>query len=333
MNESFDLITIGDSTIDTFIRIHDAEVECDINHEECKICLSYGSKIPVDAIAHGVAGNAANVAVGGARLGLSTAIYTNLGDDEHGKTIKTALAKEKVAGDYIKVNSGKESNLSVVLTFQGERTIFVYHQKWFYQLPKLAPCKWVYFTSLAETFVDTNIVDEVCYYIETSEAKLVFGPGTHQIKADIKRYPKLLEKCEVLIVNKEEAGLIVGNEEANPQAHDIERELLSKLLLLGPKIVVMTDGAQGSYGSDGQNYFKCGIFPVQLVEKTGAGDGFSSAVVAAFIAGKPLDEALVWGTINASHVISSIGPQKGLMTKDELEGHRKTVPELVASKF
>ncbi len=42
MAETFDLITIGDSTIDTFVKIHDANVECDINHEEGKICLHYG---------------------------------------------------------------------------------------------------------------------------------------------------------------------------------------------------------------------------------------------------------------------------------------------------
>src|SRR3990167_10211854 len=81
---SYDLITVGDSTIDTFIKIHDASVECDINHEECKICLRYGSKIPVDAIAQTVAGNAANVTLGCSSLGLKCAIYTNLGGAEHG---------------------------------------------------------------------------------------------------------------------------------------------------------------------------------------------------------------------------------------------------------
>src|SRR3989338_10535167 len=110
----FDLITIGDSTIDTFIKIHDATVECDINHEQCKICVPYGAKIPVDSIAHGVAGNAANVAVACAKLGLKAAIYTNLGDDDYGKNIREKLEKEQVARDYIKINPGRESNLSVV---------------------------------------------------------------------------------------------------------------------------------------------------------------------------------------------------------------------------
>ena len=70
MADIFDVIAIGDSTIDTFIRIHEATVECDINRRDCKICLAYGAKIPVDKIAHGVAGNAANASVSFAMLRL-----------------------------------------------------------------------------------------------------------------------------------------------------------------------------------------------------------------------------------------------------------------------
>ena len=210
MDKRFDLIIIGDSTIDTFIKIHDASIECDVNKQDCKICVPYGSKIPVDSIAYGVAGNAANVAVGATRLGLKTAIYTNLGDDNQGKTIKQTLEEEGVVADYINVNPGKKSNLSVVLTFQGERTIFVYHQDWFYKLPDLAPSLWVYLTSMGESFTDSNIMDQVCRFVEKTGAKLVFSPGTHQLKADIKRYPKILERCEILIVNLEEAKKILG---------------------------------------------------------------------------------------------------------------------------
>ena len=330
MDKTFDLITIGDSTIDTFIKIHDATVECDINHRDCKICISYGAKIPVDSIAHGVAGNAANVAVGAARLGLKTATYTNLGDDEHGRTIRATLEQEGIDPTYIKVNAAKESNLSVVLTFKGERTIFVYHQDWYYHLPDLKPCAWVYLTSLAETFTNSNIINEVCSYVGKARAKLAFGPGTFQLKADVKKYPRLLEKCDVLFVNMEEAKQIL---EIDQQDSLEVRDILSKMLLLGPKIAVVTDGSNGSYASDGQKYLKAGIFPTQLVEKTGAGDAFASGFLAALFYSESLEEAMIWGTINAAHVISVVGPQRGLMTKDELIRHRKAEAHLVATSF
>lgn len=329
-DKTFDLITIGDSTIDTFIKIHDATVECDINRQSCKICVPYGAKIPVDSIAYGVAGNAANVAVACSKLRLGTAIYTNLGGDDQGKTIKAALEKEHVATDYVVENAEKKSNLSVVLTFQGERTIFVYHQDWFYQLPDLASAQWVYLTSMAETFTDSNIMDEVCHYVEKSKAKLVFGPGTYQLKADIKRFPTLLSKCELLIVNMEEAKKILG---IDPAERVEPVDVLSRLLLLGPKIVVVTDGAEGSYASDSQKNLRAGIFPTKIVEKTGAGDAYSAGLVAAMAYGESLEEAMIWGTILASHVIQEVGPQKGLMDKEEILRHRKAAPQLVAVKF
>ena len=67
----FDFITIGDPTIDTLIAIHDAEIRCELKQKEnCVMCIEYGEKLPVDGIEQKTAGNAMNVAIGGARLGL-----------------------------------------------------------------------------------------------------------------------------------------------------------------------------------------------------------------------------------------------------------------------
>lgn len=320
----FNLITIGDATIDTFIRIHDAAVQCDINHEVCKICVSYGDKIPVDSISHSVAGNAANTAIGAATLGLKTAIYTNLGEDEEGKLIKKTLEEKGVDSRFIKIDKIKSSNLSVILTFQGERTAFVYHQPWFYHLPNLDKTDWLYFTSIAETFTNSNIVDEVCHYIDNTGAKLAFSPGTFQIKANIKRFPKLLERCELLVLNLEEAKKVLEIDMAKTvEPHD----LLAQLLLLGPKNIVVTDSEEGSYATNGSNNYKLGIFPVQVVEKTGAGDAYTSAFISALFYGLNMEEAMVWGTINASQVISKSGPLGGLMNREEIERYRKAVPE------
>lgn len=330
MIDKFDIITIGDSTIDTFIKIHDASVVCSINKEECKICVQYGDKIPVDSMSKSVAGNGANVSVGCAKLGLRSAIYTNVGGDADGDLIRKSLVDRGVLPDYITVDTKKTSNLSVILTFQGERTAFVYHQPWFYHLPNLKSSSWVYLTSLSESFTSSNIVDEVAHYVDKVGAKLAFSPGTFQIKANIKRYPKTLERCELLICNLEEAKKILEIDLAERiDAH----LLLSKLLLLGPKIIVITDGEDGSYATDGNKVLKAGVFPSQLVEKTGAGDAYCAAFISALFYGEPLEEAMIWGTINSSQVIQHAGPQVGLMSKEEIVRYRKTVPEMVASKF
>src|SRR3989344_2625241 len=119
----FDLISIGDSVIDTFLKLHDAEVKCSINRKDCKICMNYGDKIPLDGPPISmVAGNAANNAVGGSRLGLKTAIYVNVGEDDGGERTIKKLKMEKIDTRYVVVNKGMENNYHTVLNFQGERT-------------------------------------------------------------------------------------------------------------------------------------------------------------------------------------------------------------------
>lgn len=330
MDTKFDLITIGDSTIDTFIRVHDATVECDINEQDCKICVPYGAKVPVDSIAHSVAGNAANVSLGAGKLGLDVAIYTNVGDDDNGKTIKKRLEDSNIFDGYIVENAGKESNLSVVLTFKGERTIFVYHQDWDYHLPKLDRTKWVYLTSMAETFSETDIMNDVTSYVFSTGAKLAYGPGTHQLGAGLKKFPKVLENCQLLIVNLEEAKRICGIDQADSAD---PKDILSRLLLMGPKSAVITDSSNGSYGNDGSRSFRLGVFPTTVVEKTGAGDAYSAGMVSGLCYDLPFSEAMVWGAINSACVVGKLGSSKGLMTKDEIEKYRKTVPELKAVTF
>jgi sugar/nucleoside kinase (ribokinase family) len=119
----FDILSIGDSTIDVFMEVDvsDAEKVCDKNDQDCKICFSYASKIPAKNLTRvaGV-GNAANNAVGSARLGLKTAIYTVLGSDHDSTESKEVFEKEGVDTSFVVMESGKRSNFSTVINYSGE---------------------------------------------------------------------------------------------------------------------------------------------------------------------------------------------------------------------
>ena len=187
----FDLISLGDATIDNFVFIHDGEVRCNVNKSECMLCIEYGDKIAVDKLVHLVAGNAANNAVGGSRLKLKTVIFVNVGEDPAGKQIKDKLKTEGVDTRYVIENKGMESNLSTVINFQGERTILVYHQAWKYRLPDLEKSKWVYYTSVSHSFTETNLNGQIEQYLQRSGARLLYNPGTYQIQFGVKKNPRL----------------------------------------------------------------------------------------------------------------------------------------------
>lgn len=326
----FDLITIGDATIDTFIKIHDATVKCDLNDQNCQICLNYADKIPVDEVHHQVAGNAANNAVGSSRLGLKTAIYVNVGTDDSGYKIKKTLASEKVDPIYIKTHEGMESNYSAVINFKGERTILVYHQAWKYELPKLADCERVYLTSLSKTYVDGILYKDLTAYLQKTGAKLTYNPGTYQLNEDVKKEADLLKLCEIFIVNKEEARKILEIENDVTRSF---RELLQGLKALGPKIVVITDGRGGSSGTDGADYYQITEWPGDRVEATGAGDSYATALTAALHYGETLPEGMIWGAINGASVAHETGPQKGLLTQEEIKKRRGSRPDFEVKKL
>src|SRR3990167_1811565 len=326
----FDLISLGDATIDNFVFIHDGEVRCNVNKSECMLCIEYGDKIAVDKLVHLVAGNAANNAVGGSRLKLKTAIFVNVGEDPAGKQIKDKLKTEGVDSRYVIENKGMESNLSTVINFQGERTILVYHQPWKYRLPDLEKSKWVYYTSVSHSFTETNLNGQLEQYLQRTNAKLLYNPGTYQIQAGVKKNPRLLSLTEAFMVNKEEAKRILGYEDSE----DITiKKLLKGILDLGPRMVVITDGKEGSYGFDSKKYYHLRVFPAKLVEMTGAGDAFATGTLSGLFYGKDLTEAMRWGAANGASVVEQIGPQAGLLTYEKMQEKLKENSKIVAREI
>lgn len=326
----FDLISVGDATIDNFIQIHDAEIRCNLNKNECRLCVRYGDKISVDKFVHLVAGNAANNAVGASRLKMKTGVYTNVGSESFGKQIIEKLKKEGVNIRYVVVNNGMESNLSTVLNFQGERTIFVYHQQWEYKLPDLDFTRWVYLTSLSPSFTQSNLLNELGAYIERTGAKLLYNPGTYQIKAGIKKNPKLLALTELFIVNKEEAKRVLGKDDGEEMTI---KKLLKDIADLGPKMVVITDGLEGSFGFDGEQFYCIKSFPANLVETTGAGDAYATGCLSGLFYGKTLPEAMRWGAANGAAVVEDIGPQAGLLTCNQMQERLKENSKIIAKEL
>ncbi len=309
MKTKYDMISIGDPTIDTFLFIHDIEIK-NVKGQK-KAIISWGDKLPVDKFARTVAGNAANSAVGSSRLGLKTAFYTVLSYDAGGREIIHKMKKEKVSTDYIVIDENHPTNASTVLSFEGERTIFVYHEHRKYKLPKLAPSKWVYLTSLGNGF--EKIHKDLAKYLDDHKVKLAYNPGTFQLRKGPKFNKEMLKRTTVLSLNKEEAQSWVGE-----KITDV-RELAQGLQKMGPETVVITDGRKGAYSYGPEGYFYIPEFPGPRVEATGAGDSFTTAYVAALANGLSHQEALCWGPVNAGSVVMKIGPQEGLLTRKQIE--------------
>ena len=318
-----DFIAIGDTVVDEFIKLKEADIRCDTQNENCTISMPWGDKIPYDyAVSLAGVGNAANAAVAAARLGLSSGFISNVGNDHYGKEVIATLANEGVATDHIAVNDGIPTNHHYVLWYGAERTILIRHEAYPYLIPAdfEAP-KWLYLSSAGEQSAPFHL-ELAAWLREHPETKLAFQPGTFQIKMGREKLAPLYAATEIVACNKEEAERILDVGDTNV------KELLEKMHALGPRIVLITDGVNGAYASDGTEMLKIGMYPDPKppIDRTGAGDASTSTVVVALALGKSLREALAWGPINSMAVVQEVGAQKGLLTRDAIEKYLAEAP-------
>ncbi len=311
-----DVLAIGDTTIDAFIRLKDASVHCDINRENCVLCMRFADKIPYEFVEEVPAvGNAANAAVACARLGLSASVRVHVGEDENGKKCIESLKRDGVDTSLIVSEQNNKTNYHYVLWYEDERTILIKHERYNYSFPKLEKGpKWIYLSSMAEGTLPYH--EEIAAYVAGNpDVKLAFQPGTFQIKLGVEALQGLYARTEILFCNKEESQRILQTKEKNIKT------LMQNIRALGPKISVITDGRNGAYlqSAEGSWYAPMYPDPAPPKERTGAGDATSSTTIAYIIKGLPPQEALLRGLINSANVVQEIGAQKGLLNAAQID--------------
>jgi ribokinase len=321
-----DVISIGDIVTDAFIKLIDDQAVTYKNEQGKWLAMPFGTKLPFDHVeVLNAVGNASNAAVAFARLGLNTAFVTNVGGDQAGRDMITALEKEGIDHRFVRVNPDKKSNYHYVLWYKEERTILIKHEEYDYHWPSIQPNdtpRWVYFSSISEHAMPYH--DQVADWLEKNpDVKLAFQPGTFQMEAGTERLQRIYARTEVLILNREEAVLVSGGN------YDNLHDLFDRLHGLGAKTVVITDGPAGAYASDGQQRLQMPLYPdpEPPKERTGAGDAFASTFVAALAKGNTLEGALQWAPINSMNVVQHTGAQAGLLTEQALDELLRKSPD------
>jgi sugar/nucleoside kinase (ribokinase family) len=321
-----EILCVGDTVTDAFIRLFDEYGHTYYNEKGAWLALPFGTKMPFERVEVVPAvGNAANAAVSFARLGFKSALMANIGDDRHGREILRALQKNKVDTEFVRIQHNKISNYHYVLWYKEDRTILIKHEQYKYYWPHLRRDeipRWIYFSSISEHALDFH--DDLADWLDDHpDTKLAFQPGTFQMKAGTARLKRIYARSEVLLLNREEAaGVSKGN-------HNSLDDLFDRLHALGPKIVVITDGPHGAYASGPEGRFKMPNYPDPKppFERTGAGDAFSSAFVAALAKGSNIEGALQWAPINAMSVVQKVGAQAGLLEEKDIARLLEKAPE------
>ena len=147
--------------------------------------------------------------------------------------------------------------------------------------------------------------------------RTAYNPNPYLCCQGIAHLKTMLRHTDVLMLNTEEAGLLVGNS-TGPQ------ELAARLAKQGPGIVTVSDGARGvtvCTGADwGGEYWHINpAADLKIVDTTGAGDAFGSGFIVGLHLGKTLREAALMGVLNAEDVIQTYGPKGERVSREEME--------------
>lgn len=309
----YDVITIGSATIDVFVE----SGKFDVHKAKHVItgaegCFPLGTKIEIDGLIQDTGGGGSNAAFTFANLGFKTAVVTSIGDDGNGKLIRDMLEKKGISTEFVRTDKKNPTAYSVImLTDSGERTILVYRGAakkiggsrvpW----DKMQP-KWFYISSLGG---DMELLRKAFNYAERKGVKVAWNPGSTEIAKGLKVLGPLIEKTEVLLLNREEASKLTRKPPKNLKS-------VAAILREYPKrAAIITDGRDGAYAFERDSALYCPSLTKERVNTTGAGDAFGSGLIAGLMRRNDLKYALGVASYNATGVIGEMGAKKGLITK------------------
>jgi sugar/nucleoside kinase (ribokinase family) len=236
------------------------------------------------------------------------------------------MEREHVHTEYLTVVEDETSSFSLVFSAASGERVIVYSAGTNEHLrpatldaAALAAADVVYLNHIQPD--SCTIEDPIVDALHLNRAiRLTWNPGGCQIDAGLREAGnrRLLERTDILLLNKEEALAFAG-------VGDVDTALRT-LLQTGTKIVCVTDGKRGAVATDGKTLYSCPIAPAPVVDTTGAGDAFGAGFTWGLATGHDLPTSLLAGTINGAGVVSQIGAQPGLLTDTQMHLALRSAP-------
>jgi len=309
----YDIITIGSGTIDVFAQAESELITIKTSHDsEDLIAFPVGSKLIMEKLLFTVGGGGTNAAAAISKLGLKVSWLGKVGDDSNAQMVLDYLADEKVDGSLIVHGKGNTGYSVILDSLKHDRAILVCKGVNNDMLEKEIDfdklrTRWFYSSSMmAQSF---TTLEKIFSYAKKNGIKTMFNPSSYQAKKGSVFLSRILVDTDIIVMNKEEAELLVGCGETC--------DLMVRLHKLGPGIAIITDGSAGVFVSDSKTLYTAKPPKVKVVDSTGAGDAFGSSFLAGIVRKGDIGFAMQLGIANATSVIEHYSSKHRLLSWDE----------------
>lgn len=300
----FDLISIGNISMDFFFKGDS------LTFRNGRFQLAVGGKYFSDYFHESLGGGGANVAIGGSRNGIKTAVLGKIGENSFKKIILEKLHEEHVAIDLCQAEKEYLNISAILLSPKGERSIINYNtphqhicvnESIYADLKKTTA---VYMGNLPD--VSLNERHKILTFLKRNSILKIVNLGVSDCRRKKDQIRELLEHVDILIVNGHEFAELV--KAPYEDIHFKENVVKWYIPFLKEKIIIVTEGSKGSYVYQGNEIFhQPAVKPAHIVDTTGAGDAYTAAFIARYLKTFDIESSMRSGAHYASHILTKIG--------------------------
>jgi len=261
-----------------------------------------------------------------ARLGHSAAIIGGVGNDDFGKCLLDRLTSDGVDCSSVIKNDRISTGCAFVTYFGNGDRKFIFHIG---NTPavlapspadeKLEGLKFFHImgcSMMAEISFGKRIV-ETMKRAKAAGAKVSFDPN---IRPELMKDPDclslindVLDNTSVFMPGKSELRMLSGKddvEEAVKVLFDTKPQL---------ELVVLKNGKKGSIIYSREERIEFGVYAIEPVDATGAGDSFDGAFLCGLLEGKSLLDSAKLATAAASLNTGAFGPMEGKISRENCQ--------------
>jgi ribokinase len=275
-----------------------------------------GETVTGGAFAQVFGGKGANQAVGAARAGCRVVFVGCVGDDPYGAQVVESLQRDGIDARHVSREAGVASGTALILIGgDGANCIAV--------APgangRLTP---EHVERARGAIAASDCVVTQCEVPSEAQDHAVALAASYGKPVILNLAPArpvaaaTLARLSCLAVNETEAEFLCGR----PVASDAEVAAAAEALLaMGPRAVLLTLGARGTYvAAEGVRQL-VPAFPVRAVDTTAAGDVHCGAYAVARVEGRPLVEAVRFANAAAALSVTRLGAQPSAPARGEIE--------------
>lgn len=261
-------------------------------------------------------GKGSNQAVQAARLGADVEFVARLGQDNFGDIGRKLYAQEKVGTTHLRSTSQRNTGVGfIVLDAHGDNFIV------------LDPGANALFTPddvegcRERIRASSVLLTQLEIPVETAGRALKLAREANVISilnpAPARRVASdILKNADIVTPNETELRILVGRA---PDANVNVIDLCDELLQLGVQHIVLTRGARGAMIVSRDGYHSLPAYPVEVVDKTGAGDAFNGTLATYLGSGMPLEPAVRRAVAAGALACTKLGVIPSLPRAEEVE--------------